>query len=320
MNVDWVKQFSIFGLGTVVVDHQVVMQQLPEKDHKGEVLDDRYQVGGPVPTALCLLRKFGMQATFQGKWAQDQYGRMIEQDMDAQGIVYAAPRCHSDSRTGFAHVWLEQETGQRTIAGFRGSHEIAADEVEEGSLSCHDALHLDGWSGEAALIAMSLMREAGGKVFMDLGSPKPDFEELLRRVDYLNCPQGLIPRLFATDDLEVGAGLLLEMGPKEVTVTCGGEGVLYFSKKEQIEQAAYPVEVVDSNGAGDVFVGAMIFATMQEWAVEERLKFACAAAALKCGKIGNRGALPGLEAVREKMEKENREWTRIDANQNKKGE
>ncbi|MFK5923890.1 MAG: carbohydrate kinase family protein, partial [Verrucomicrobiota bacterium] len=236
-----------------------------------------------------------------GKWAQDQYGMMIERDLDEQGIGYAAPVCHSDSRTGFAHVWLEQETGERTIAGFRGSHEIAADEVDEGSLSCHDALHLDGWSGQAALKAMSLMREAGGRVFMDLGSPKPDYEKLLQGVDFLNCPQGLIPRLFDTDDLEMGARLLLAMGPKEVTITRGGEGVLFFSKEEKIEQAAYPVEVVDSNGAGDVFAGAMIFATMQDWAMGERLKFACAAAALKCGAIGNRGALPGLDAVREKM-------------------
>ncbi len=296
------KKFSTFGLGTIVVDHQVVLEKLPKDDHKGEVLDDRYQVGGPVPTALCLLKKFGMESTFQGKWADDQYGRMIEDDLGAQGIAFEPPRCHNDSRTGFAHVWLEQKTGKRTIAGYRGSHEIGADEIDEKTIAGHDCLHSDGWSGEAAIKAMEIMRNSGGRVFMDLGSPKPDLEKLLSGVDTLNCPESLIPRLFETDDLEGGAERLLKMGPQEVTITRGAEGVCYFSKEERVEQVAFNVEAVDTNGAGDVFAGAMIFATMQEWSVVQRLEFACAAAAVKCGRRGNREALPDLEEVREKME------------------
>ncbi|NOY00965.1 MAG: carbohydrate kinase family protein [Verrucomicrobia bacterium] len=298
----YVKIFSIFGLGTIVVDHQVVLEKLPKDDHKGEVLDDRYQVGGPVPTALCLLRKFGMESTFQGKWADDQYGRMIEEDLRGQGVAFEAPLCHNDSRTGFAHVWLEQKTGKRTIAGYRGSHEIGADEIDEKIVAGHDCLHSDGWSGEAAIRAMRIMRETGGRVFMDLGSPKTDVEKLLREVDSLNCPESLIPRLFETDDLEAGAERLLEMGPQEVTITRGSEGVCYFSKSERVEQAAYGVEAVDTNGAGDVFAGAMIFATMQDWPLVKRLQFACAAAALKCAKRGNREALPDLGEVGERTD------------------
>ncbi len=296
------KKFSIFGLGTIVVDHQVVLEHLPKDDHKGEVLEDRYQVGGPVPTALCLLRKFGMETTFQGKWAADQYGGMIEEDLREQGVVFEVPLCHSDSRTGFAHVWLEQKTGKRTVAGYRGSHVIEADEIDERIIAGHDCLHSDGWSGEAGIKAMRVMRESGGRVFMDLGSPKPDLDKLLSGVDTLNCPESLVPRLFGTDDLESGAQRLLEMGPQEVTITRGAEGVCYFSRDEQIEQPAFKVEAVDTNGAGDVFAGAMIFATMQEWVIGKRLRFACAAAALKCGRRGNREALPDLREVREKME------------------
>jgi len=283
----------------VVVDHQVVLEQLPKDDHKGEVLDDCYQVGGPVPTALCLLRKFGMETTFQGKWAADQYGRMIEEDLREQGVDFEGPVRHNDSRTGFAHVWLEQKTGRRTIASFRGSHVIEPDEIDEKIITGHDCLHSDGWSGEAAIKAMRIMREAGGRVFMDLGSPKPELEKLLKGVDKLNCPESLIPRLFENDDIEVGAKRLLGMGPQEVTITRGGDGVCYFAEGVKIVQPAFPIDTIDTNGAGDVFSGAMLFATMQDWPIEQRLKFACAAAALKCGGRGNREALPDLDAVRD---------------------
>ena len=40
-----------------------------------------------------------------------------------------------------------------------------------------------------------------------------------------------------------------------------------------------------------------IFATLQAWPAEQKLRFACAAAALKCRNPGNRDALPDLDAV-----------------------
>jgi sugar/nucleoside kinase (ribokinase family) len=87
---------------------------------------------------------------------------------------------------------------------------------------------------------------------------------------------------------------LLEMGPQEVTVTSGEDGALFASAAGVLRQAAFPVEAVDTNGAGDVFAGAMIFASMQGWDPRRRLRFACAASALKCRGLGNRDALPGL--------------------------
>jgi len=41
-------------MGTVVVNHQVAVRELPEPDAKAEILLDQFQVGGPIPTALAL--------------------------------------------------------------------------------------------------------------------------------------------------------------------------------------------------------------------------------------------------------------------------
>jgi sugar/nucleoside kinase (ribokinase family) len=291
------RRFSIFGLGTVVVDPQVVMAGLPEADTKGEVITDRYQVGGPVPTALALLRRLGMEATFLGRWASDPFGKMIEDDLREHGVVFAPPPVTEDSRTGFAHVWVEHGTGRRSIAAYRGSHAVEPHHVAPGEVGGHHALHLDGWSGEAAIVAATAMQERGGRVFLDLGSPKPNLDALLRHVDLLNCPARLIPQVLGMDDLISGARRFLEMGPREVTVTSGEDGALFVSADEVLTQPAFPVDAVDTNGAGDVFAGAMIFASMQGWEPRRRLRFACAASALKCRGLGNRDALPGLREI-----------------------
>lgn len=291
------RPLSVFGIGTVVVDHQVLLGSLPEADTKGEVLDDRYQVGGPVPTALSLLQRFGLQTAFQGKWSDDPFGRMIEADLESQSIQFDQRLCRSAARSGFAHVWVEEKTGRRTIAAYRGSHPVEPHELQLDHLKNFNALHLDGWSTTAALAAAESMKRFGGKVFLDLGSPKSHLEELLKQVDVLNCPERLIHRLFAIDDLEEGARRLLALGPTEVTITLGESGAMHFTKETIVHHAGFPVGVVDTNGAGDVFAGAMVYGSLQGWEADRKLAFACAAAALKCRRWGNRDALPRLEDV-----------------------
>jgi sugar/nucleoside kinase (ribokinase family) len=288
---------SIFGLGTIVVDHHVTLESLPQADDKTEIKEDRYQVGGPVPTALCLLKRLGTKATFHGRWAEDHLGKIIENDLFENEIDFTPPSTTIDARTGFAHVWVDHATGRRSIAAYRGSHPILPGEVDPAQVAAHDALHLDGWSGPAAIDAMQIMRESGGRIFMDLGSPKPDLPRLLKNVDVLNCPSRLIPRLFQTSDLEHGARQLLALGPKEITITSGENGALHVSREGLASHPGYPVRAVDTNGAGDVFAGAMVFASLNDWSPAEKLKFACAAAALKCTKLGNREALPSRENI-----------------------
>jgi sugar/nucleoside kinase (ribokinase family) len=291
--------FHVHGIGTIIVDHHVTIPEHPEPDTKCEIVTDRHQVGGPVPTALALLRKFGARTTFQGSWADDPFGEMIAADLEASEIGYHPPASPPGSRSGFAHVWVEQSTGRRTIAAFRGSHPVGEHHLHHEPLDACHALHLDGWSTDAAIAAAHRVRARGARVFIDLGSPKPRLEELLGGVDVLNCPARLVHQLFDHHDLEKGARQLLALGPAEVTVTRGEHGALHASAEGIIRASAYPVDAADTTGAGDVFASAIVFATLQQWPAQQKLRFACAAAALKCRHVGNREALPELREVTE---------------------
>jgi len=291
------RPLSVFGIGTIVVDHQVILDSLPEADTKGEVVEDRYQVGGPVPTSLSLLQQFGLRTAFQGKWSDDPFGRMIETDLESQSIEFDVSQCRTAKRSGFAHVWVEKETGRRSIAAYRGSHPVEPQDLSLNRLIQFDALHLDGWSTSAAISAAAAMKQSGGHVFLDLGSPKPDLQQLLEYTDVLNCPERLIHRLFAIRNIEEGAKRLLAMGPKEITVTLGESGAIHFSGDTMTRRRPFNVNAVDTNGAGDVFCGAIIYGTVHHWDTERKMAFACAAAALKCRQLGNRDALPTLEEI-----------------------
>jgi hypothetical protein len=64
----------------------------------------------------------------------------------------------------------------------------------------------------------------------------------------------------------------------------GPDGELYVP--------AFRVDAVDTTGAGDVFHGAYLYGHLQGWPAVPRLRFAAAAAALKCRHLGGRAGIP----------------------------
>jgi sugar/nucleoside kinase (ribokinase family) len=62
-------------------------------------------------------------------------------------------------------------------------------------------------------------------------------------------------------------------------------------------QPAFPVDVCDTTGAGDVFRGGYIYGLRSGWPLPEILKFAAAAAAVSCTRLGALDGVPLLEDV-----------------------
>lgn len=286
------------GLGVIVVDHQARVRELPERDQKTDILSTRLQVGGPVPTALALLRRFGVSSRFHGAWGDDSNGLLIEEDLRREGIAFDAGSRRAGHPSGYAHVWVEEATAKRNIAAYRGPENLVVPFEWKAGLESKDALILDGWPPAAAIDAAQGMRERGGRVFLDLGSPKERLTELLNLVDHINCPETLLNRLFGPIEIETGAHRLLAMGPRSVTVTSGARGAQWFQADGHWSHPGFSIEAVDTTGAGDVFAGAITYGSMEGWLPSHVLGFACAAAALKCGQWGNRDALPTLEQTR----------------------
>jgi sulfofructose kinase len=78
-----------------------------------------------------------------------------------------------------------------------------------------------------------------------------------------------------------------------VAVTAG-EGGVYWDKGHV---PAFPVRPVDTLAAGDIFHGAFAFGLTQGWETERNLRFASAAAAIKCTRAGGRLGAPSFAEV-----------------------
>lgn len=290
---------EIVGLGLVVVDLLAVVDAYPEVDSKQDVQTSRIQVGGPVPTALAQLRRFGHRCRFLGWWGDDALGSVIEQDFEVQGIP-TDPGCRCRGvETGHSQVWIEKPTGRRTSVTRRPP--VASRELSDRDrrwLKSARVVHLDGWPTDQSLEAARLAKAGGALVVVDTGSPKPGIDDVLRCADVVTAPRRFVEEFAGCVDLAAGAIQIAELGPSLVCVTDGDQGAVGAADGTVwATRALNGAPAVDTNGAGDVFAAGVIHGVLQDWAPERVLQFATVTAGLKCRKLGNRDALPELSGV-----------------------
>jgi len=123
---------------------------------------------------------------------------------------------------------------------------------------------------------------------------RSDIDELLPLVSLLIVNESEAGVLLgrAIHDEAAAAQALLERGPHYVVITLGERGAVYADGAQVARMRAPKVDVVDTTGAGDAFVGALAVQWTAGAPLEEAVRFACAAGGLACTQTGSQAVLP----------------------------
>ncbi|MEA3431502.1 MAG: PfkB family carbohydrate kinase [candidate division WOR-3 bacterium] len=105
------------------------------------------------------------------------------------------------------------------------------------------------------------------------------------------------------ETVEEIAKILIDKGVKIVGLKMGKEGCYIRTKSKKIRIPAYPVEVIDTTGAGDAFVAGFLTGILKKWSLEKTGRLANAAGALSTTAIGATGGLISLKKTLEFMNK-----------------
>jgi sugar/nucleoside kinase (ribokinase family) len=92
---------------------------------------------------------------------------------------------------------------------------------------------------------------------------------------------------------------MLDLGPRVYIETAGANGSYTITTEEQFHTPAFPVDVVDTTGAGDVFHGAYIAGWLRGWDLQQIAQFSSAVSAIKCTKLGGRAGIPTFDETME---------------------
>ncbi len=292
---------KVVGLGQCSYDNLCIVDSFPAPDTKKEVLEYETAGGGPVATALVSLSRLGVKCSFHGIVGDDEAGKKIRNSMKEENIDVHGLIARNQSNSQIAFICIEKNTGKRTIFWKRPSGApLKPHELSDDFLDNADFLLLDGLMAEASLHAAKIAREKNIPVMLDAGSVRDGMLELARLCDYIVCSEEFARKftnMRSGFDSEKAILKMRSFGVKAATITLGDRGSITLSGNDVFSVPAFPVDVVDTTGAGDVFHGGYIYGLLRKWSIKDVVRFASAFAALKCRILGGRAGIPALEKV-----------------------
>jgi sugar/nucleoside kinase (ribokinase family) len=291
---------DVVGLGTNSADTVLRVPHLPADRGaftKIRVTEKSVCMGGQTATAMAACASFGLRASYVGAIGSDDNGRRMRQELQRRGVDLR----HSvrrDVPNHFAHILVDETTGARIVIwGRDAALDLRGDEIPDAVIRSSRLLHVDDVDAAGAVRAAQIARAAGIPVTSDIDRPGDQVEELLSAVTVPIFAEHIPEQLTGMRDPERALRLMRDRHHGLLCVTLGEAGAMALSGDEIIYEPGVRVQAVDTTGAGDVFRGGFIYGFLQGWEVARVLRFANAAAAASCTRLGAMNGVPSLGEV-----------------------
>ena len=303
-----VTPVRILGVGHSAWDHQFTVQAFPARPTKTPAQDYRSAVGGMTANACVAAARLGAQVRIASPLGDDATAPFFEahfrrEGVDPGGLVRVVGACSSVSAV------IVDAQGERLIVSRPGDALRLAPPLDVSQVDQADVLLTDPRCPAWAEAALQRAQALGRLSVLD-GDAAPA-EDLQRLVGLCNWAVFSRPGLQAFHPGAVPDGLAAALAAgAEVAVVTQDEQPIWWQRRGQ-ELKRMPVfdanPVVDTTAAGDTFHGALAVALGEGRADEEALRFAAAAAALKCLKPGGVAGAPSRSAVDEFLARQARQ-------------
>ncbi len=286
------SQDKVVGIGLAALDVLGIVDRLPV-NNTAPLGMLSIQGGGNVATALVTLRQLGHDAAFVGKVSDDMFGRQIQMELAEAGLDLSGLKIDPGKVSPFTFVAIEAATSQRALYHTPGNcAPLTPAELDLTILDQACALLVDGHQVQAQIAAAERASELRIPIFLDASSLKEGMGELLSLADVLLATERFAAEVAPMGELENSLSELSRMGPDTVVITLGREGSVGMRGQESIRVDAFPVEVLDTTGAGDVYRGAFLHAWLEGWSLERAMHYASVAGSLACKELGGRAGIP----------------------------
>ena len=287
----------VICLGHATLDAVFTVESLPYGGGKTPALSYACRGGGMAATAAVAAARLGALAQFWGRAGDDDAGRAMRAELASFDVDVAHLRLFAGARSSVSSVVVDA-SGERMLVNFRGADlPTRSDWLPLDTVRDADIVLADPRWPEGALALFAHARSAGIPTLFDGDVAEPAvFDALLPGVDYAvfssaglaHCVGQAQPAL----DVEKALRAAYAKGCRVAAVTLGNRGVAWLDGMSLQHLPAFAVDAVDTNGAGDVFHGALAFALGARWQLRDALRFASAVAALKCRHAGARSGVP----------------------------
>jgi sugar/nucleoside kinase (ribokinase family) len=285
----------ILCIGIPVRDLTFRVEAVPERGSKANATHLAEICGGNALNAAIAIARLGGRVSFAGPMgeASETSSGFILERMAAEGIETSQIVRMPDVTTPVSAIIIDA-AGERTLTIYRDPvlWTVKLPHADELLADCQAVLV----ESRCASFCVDLCTEArrrGIPVIVGVDRAMSLQDGLLTAASHL---------LFASEQVQETAGIaddgqalrrLAQLTPAFLAATRGPHGTIWLNETGALEETpAFPAEAVDTLGAGDVFHGAFTLRLAEGGGLREALRFAAAAAALKCTRHGGGQAAP----------------------------
>lgn len=307
------KKYDVYAIGNAIVDKEFEvtddffqqhsidkgMMTLVEKDHQQillQELKDRYGLkkrasGGSAANSIIATQYFGGQVFLSCKVANDEPGKFYNNDLIAAGVDTNKNELEVSGTTGKCIVMVSPDA-ERTMCTHLGvAGDLGPEELDLEALRNSEFLYIEGYlitspkARDAVLQARNIAKENNIKTALTFSDPSMveffgnDMKLFVGEgVDILFCNQEEACLWTGEPDVKAAAEKL-KTSARQFVITLGADGALLFDGNDYINIAPHPVKAVDTNGAGDMFAGAFMYAITHGHSFSAAGELACRASA-----------------------------------------
>lgn len=300
-------KYNVYGVGNALVDIEIEttedflkksnvekgLMTLVDENRQSELLSHvegkvhKRTCGGSAANTMIAVSQLGGKAFYSCKVANDETGDFYFKDLVNNGLSTNLDDQRDSGITGKCLVFVTPDA-DRTMNSFLGITEtFSVNEIKEDELANSKYLYIEGYlvtsdTGRAAAIhAKNHAEKNSVKTAITLSDPgivgffKDGFKEMIGDgVDLLFCNEAEALSFTEEDDLSAAMEELKKYG-STLAVTRGPIGARLWDGEQYIEIEAPKVKAADTNGAGDLFAGAFLYALTHGHSYYEAGNLAC---------------------------------------------
>ncbi|OPF52434.1 fructokinase [Clostridium baratii] len=269
------------------------------------------KAGGAPANVAAAISKLGAEAYFCGTVGNDFFGEFLEETLKENNINTEMMIKLKNEHTSLAFVSLKAD-GDRDFQFIRSADANLKFNDISASLEKFDLFHFGSatafLNGELKKTYYKLKEYAvkNNKIITFdanyrealFGDNKEEFvkccKDFIKNSDIVKLSEEEAILISNINDLKQSANYIINLGCKSLIITLGKKGALFTTKEKQELIPTQKVEMVDSTGAGDAFIGAVIAQVLDDdkKSMEEIIKIANLVGGITTTRIGALESIP----------------------------
>lgn len=270
------------------------VDNFPDPGSKVQASEFLVTSGGQAGNAAVAVARLGAQCSYIGALGDtdDDVANTIAKTFAGEGIDVSRALRVPGARSSVSLILIDK-SGEKMIATRRDTGlKNAAPKDPAAAVADIDAVLLDNRYATLTLPICMAAQARGIPRVLDLDKPSPSDDPLVMGSTHVIASAEAMRDSTGFKDYGAALKKFGEVYKGFLAVTDGPDGVYWLDGGDVRHLPAFKVEAVDSLGAGDTFHGAFAIALVETGDIVASLRFAAAAAALKCTRFGGMMGAP----------------------------